>query len=119
MKALLACLALITAPCAAMADLSCSFTSVCLPDEPCKVSDQTLSVTGPAADLTFKMPTSDPYKGHVVPIDGYTMILANLDPADWEILTVAPAGEAQWTVGGAPDMAAAFSYRGTCTGEVK
>ena len=118
MKTLFACLLLATTTTAALADLSCSFTQVCLPDEPCKETTETLSVTGPGTDLTFKMPTSDPYKGHLVPIEGYQMMIANLDPVDWEVLTVAPTGEAQWTVGGPPDMAAAFSYRGTCTGKV-
>ena len=112
-------MAIVLWPAAALADLSCSFTTVCLPDEACKDAEQALSVTGKPDDLTFKMETSGPYKGHTVPIEGYTMIIANLDPVDWEILTVNPAGEAQWTVGGAPDMAAAFSYRGTCTGAVK
>ena len=106
-------------PSAAFADLACSFTTVCLADEACKDSDETLQVTGHPDDLTFKMKTSDPYKGHTVPMAGYLMMIANLDPADWEILTLAPTSEAQWTVGGAPDMAAALSYRGTCSGDVK
>ena len=119
MKTLFVCLALIALPGAALADLSCSLTEVCLADGPCKSSDQTLPVTGTLADLTFKMPTSDPYKGHAVPTEGYQMILANLDPTDCENLTIAPTGEAQGTVGSAPDLAAAFSYRGACTGEVE
>ena len=119
MKPLFASLFLIAAPSLALADLDCKFDSFCEADMACKGSEQALKVTGKPDDLTFRMDTAAPYKGKVVPMPHYTMILAHLDEDNWEVLTVGPEGQAQWTIAGPPDMAPAFSYTGICTGDLK
>ena len=119
MKTFFASLCLIAAPSLALADLECKFDTFCEADMACKGTDQELKVTGAPDDLTFKMQTAEPYKGKVIPMPNYLMILAHLDVGNWEVLTVGPEGQAQWTIAGPPDMAPAFSYTGICTGDVK
>ena len=118
MKTLLASLCLIAAPSLALADLDCKFDTFCKAGQECKVSEQALTVTARPDDLTFRMDTADLYKRKVLPMTDDTMIVAHLYDEGWEILTVGPGEQAQWTIGGPPDMASAFSYRGICTGDV-
>jgi hypothetical protein len=111
---LLLALPLLATP--ALADLTCKFNLVCLPDEPCKDSDFALSVTGPKSAPMFKVPVFDAYPATVMEKTGYMLLMSAPDAADWEILTVGPDGQAQYAAASAPDMALPFSYRGTCTG---
>lgn len=100
----------------ALADLSCTFPTVCLPGEACKDSDFSMMVTGTKAAPMFKNPTFDAYPAHVIPKADYLMLLASEQDSGWEMLSVGPEGEAQLAVASSPDMALPFSYSGTCTG---
>lgn len=102
----------------ALADLTCTFPLVCLPDEPCKDSDFAMSVTGTNSAPMFKQATFDPYPAQVIKKSGFLMLLSAPDDADWEVLTVGPDGQAQYSAASSPDMALPFSYRGTCSGEL-
>jgi hypothetical protein len=103
----------------AFADLDCTFPTVCLPDEPCKDSDFALTVMGTKAAPMIKGPIFEPYSAITIEKTGFYMLLAAPDAAGWEIITIGPEGDAQLAGASAPDMALPFTYRGTCSGELK
>ncbi len=103
----------------ALADLDCKFSMVCLPGEPCKDSDLVLTITGSKSAPMIKGPIFDAYPATTVEKSDYSLLLTTPDEMSWEVITLGPAGDAQLTVAAAPDMALPFSYRGTCSGELK